>query len=179
MTPPHTHCPLKTKAGPQVSRSLRAQSYLQAFTHAGTSACNPLPRAITLSVRNRDPIFLDTAAWLRARGQALRTRVFRVWWGEGGEGPQDERLPEAGPSAPPPPSDSVGGAGPGAAVPTATQSSTASDTVNKSEGNKSCLNQEVAGSPALTRFLRPEMPLSWSFIGATPLFFWCSVFWAM
>lgn len=42
---------------------------------------------------------LDSGAGLRAREPALRTQGFRVWWGEGGEGPEVERLPEAGPSA--------------------------------------------------------------------------------
>ena len=42
-----------------------------------------------------------------------RIRGFSAWWGEG---LKDDRLPEAGASAtPPPPSDSVGGAAPGAA----------------------------------------------------------------
>ena len=47
---------------------------------------------------------------LRAREQVPRTQGFSVWWSEGGEGLEDEHLPEVGPSAPPPPSESVGGA---------------------------------------------------------------------
>lgn len=47
---------------------------------------------------------------LRAQEQVPHTRGFSVLWSEGGEGLEDERLPEACPSALPPPSESVGGA---------------------------------------------------------------------
>ena len=44
-----------------------------------------------------------------ARRWAAAPWGFSVWWDEGGAGPQDERLPEAAPSEPPPsPSDSGG-----------------------------------------------------------------------
>ena len=103
-----TLCSLQKQHGPQVSPILPAQSDLPAFAPAGPSACDPLPRAITPSVRNRTPPTAASPSWtpgpgLRAREQAPRTRGFSVWWGEGGEGPEDERLPEAGPSVPPPP----------------------------------------------------------------------------
>ena len=53
---------------------------------------------------------LEPRAWA-ARTWAAGARGFIVRWDEGGEGPEDEHLPEAAPSAPPPPSDS-GGSGP-------------------------------------------------------------------
>ncbi|XP_032469203.1 formin-like protein 3 [Phocoena sinus] len=103
-----TLCSLQKQHGPQFSPILPAQSDLPAFAPAGASTCDPLPRAITPSVRNRAPHTATSPSWtpgpgLRAREQEPRTRGFSVWWGEGGEGPQDKRLPEAGPSAPPPP----------------------------------------------------------------------------
>ena len=77
----------------------------------------PVPPPVTLA---HAPPTATSPSWtprpgLRAREQASRTRGFSVWCSEGGEGPEDERLPQAGPSAPPPPSDSVDRAGPGAA----------------------------------------------------------------
>ena len=45
----------------------------------------------------RSSLFWTQGSILNRREQAPRTWGFSVWWGEGGQGPQDERLPEAGP----------------------------------------------------------------------------------
>ena len=92
-----TSKPLRRQVPPPVTLS-RAPSHCQ--THGPT----------------RDRLSgLDPRAGLQAREQAPRPSGFSVRWGENGQGPGDQRLPEADPAAPPPPSDSLGRAGPRAA----------------------------------------------------------------
>ena len=113
-----TFCSLQTPDPRQFSWTFSPISHLEAFAQAGSSACHPLPRSITLSDTRphpRPPQRPDPRAGLQAREQAPRPSGFSVRWGENGKGPGDQRLPEADPAAPPPPSDSLGRAGPRAA----------------------------------------------------------------
>lgn len=105
----------------------------------------------------------------------VNTRGFSVWWDEGGAGPEDQRLPEVGPSALPPPSDSARGAGLGAAGEAAgrgksgfspgpgaarvslrtlsicTRRSVTRDRAIAPKGRQNDRHQEDAGSPGPTR----------------------------
>lgn len=121
----------------------------------------------------------------------VNTRGFSAWWAEGGAGPEDQRLPEAGPSALPPPSDSAGGAGPRAAgeaagrgesgfspgpgaarvslrtLSTGTGRSGTRDRAIAPKGRQNDRHQEDAGSPGPTRGSQRKCT-SWVLISLTP-----------
>ena len=94
--------------GPRMPESIQLSSTSKPL-HLRVPLPAPSPKRHQ-TVRRKAPPTVASPSWtrgpeLRERKQASGARGFSVQWAEGGAGPEDERLPEAGPSTPPPPSD--------------------------------------------------------------------------
>ena len=119
---PHTpvYCTHKTDPGFPI---LLPRSDLPASAPGGPLRLSSSPTSHH-AVRHRAPPTTappSSIPRLRALELEPRARSFSVWWGEGGAGPEIERLPEAGPSAPPPPPSDSGRSGSGSGLRTRAQ----------------------------------------------------------
>lgn len=92
-----------------------------------------------------------TAPWIPGRAAGPRAPGFSVWWGEGGAGPRDVRLPETARQRRPPSEFVKGGAG--------------GDSVRQSPsrawrgGPRATWEPQIRlGAVGTTRLLRPESP---------------------
>lgn len=109
---------LQTSVGIQVPQTYPPQFDLQVSAPTGTCAHHLLPHVITLSVRHRDhprPPHRPGARGLGC-GHVSRSLALGAFVSGGVKqcAPEGRRLPEAGPSAPPPPA-TLGVASPGTA----------------------------------------------------------------